>query len=173
MSSPSHQSHLPPPPLLPPCQCTSLGLYKTVLILPGGFEKLHRRGAPWPGTRSERMRRCSLPGREGCCHRCTQSMVSECPPASQTLYQASNLLDPLWGVFPLSLSIFLMNFTVLSSLSLPHHCLNAEAEQPEPIFCMALARQDTSLRFGILFFKMEKACSSYKNHCDNYQINYL
>lgn len=52
----------------------------------------------------------------------------------------SNLLDPLRGMFALSLSIFLMKVTVLSSMSLPHHCLKAEAEQPEPIFCMALAR---------------------------------
>lgn len=53
VSSSSHQSHPPPP-------CTLLCLYKTVLTLPGGFGKLHRRGAHWPGSRSERVRSCCL-----------------------------------------------------------------------------------------------------------------
>lgn len=155
VSSPSHQSHLPPnaPHFADIKPCWS---YQVVL---GNFtEEVH--SGPAPGLREWEGALCVREGR----------VLSQVHPEHglrmftclSDSTRPSNLLDPLWGMFPLSLSIFLMNITVLSSLSLPHHCLQAEAEQPEPIFCMALARQDTSLRFGIFSFKMEKACSSYK-----------
>lgn len=157
-----HIKVISPPPRPAPMHLT-LFIYKTVLILPGGFGKLHRRGAHWPGTRSERMTGCCLcQGGKGAVTGAPRTWSQDVPLPLRLVTRPSNLLDPLWGMFPLSLSIFLMNSTALSSLLLPHHCLKAEAEKPEPIFCMALARYDTSLRFGILSFKMEKACSSYK-----------